>query len=533
MTDEATLSRTLSGPEHQQVRLPVIKDLIESGWDQGQLRWKPEWRVPKSPHDAAKREGGKSFAGWPVDLAIFDDPQHIGDWEHVVAICEFKQPSLEEGVSQLEIYLAREPRARMGYWTNGTEDVRVYKLADGTFKPFHNMGLPRPGENFSRPSERPLVFRDLVTPRPGQLRAVFKRLLDVVVARDSKSTRSESQLNELCNLLLLKLESDSSASYHEKEPVNFQLSPQGEEFTARSIRTRFAELKKMRPAVFAEHREGDIELDNHTIHEAVYELSNLNLLNVGPEAISAAFQVFRRANLKAGEGQYFTPQRVISAAVKMMDIRLDDKIIDPACGTGGFLTEAFLSLVREIPGDKAAQARTWAHRHVYGVDKDSINVKLTRAIMVGLGDGSVNVHIGDSIREHRWAKDYPHLQQPLSAESFTVVITNPPFGKNLKVSKVDARLNKYSIAEAASRKAGEYADLEIGLVFLERAHRLLMRGGRLGIVLPETYFFSPTYKWLPGWLEDRFILRGVLNIPMEAFQGFCRAKTNFYVFEKK
>ncbi|MEU9111198.1 N-6 DNA methylase [Streptomyces sp. NPDC048483] len=532
MTDDST--RTPSGPEHQKVRVPVLKSLMEAGWDSGQLQWKPEWRVPQSPHDAAKREDGKSFAGWPVDLAIFDDVRNAGDWEHLLVICEFKQPTIDAGISQLEIYLSREPRARMGYWTNGSDNVRVYKLADGRFQHVRNRGLPQPGEGFTRPSEKPLTFSDLVTPKNGQLRSIFGRLLDVVVARDSRSTRSEAQLNELCNLLLLKLESDSNASYDHSKAVAFQLSQGGESATAKAMRAQFDTLKNFRPEVFAEHREGALELDDHTIQEAVYELSSLNLNSVGPEAISSAFQVFRRANLKAGEGQYFTPQRVIAAAVKMMDIRLEDRIIDPACGTGGFLTEAFLSLVDRIPaGDSAAAARTWAHRNVYGVDKDSINVKLTRAIMVGLGDGSVNVHIGDSIRGDRWAKDYPQLERPLSDGSFTVVITNPPFGKNLKVSKVDARRNDYSIAAAANRKKGEYADLEIGLVFLERAYRLLMKGGRLGIILPETYFFSPTYKWLPEWLSDRFALRGVLNIPMEAFQGFCRAKTNFYVFEKK
>ncbi|MFB7367831.1 N-6 DNA methylase, partial [Streptomyces hydrogenans] len=338
MTDDATPTRTPSGPEHQLVRVPTIKRLVEAGWDSAQLQWKPEWRVPQSPHDAAKREEGKSFAGWPVDLAIFDDVRHAGDWEHILVICEFKQPTLDSGVSQLEIYLNREPRARMGYWTNGTEDVRVYKLADGRFQHVRNHGLPQPGEEFTRPSEKPLTFSDLVTPKNGQLRSIFSRLLDVVVARDSRSTRSEAQLNELCNLLLLKLESDENSSYDPDRAVKFQLSRAGEAATAKAMREQFEALKRFRPEVFAEHREGALELDDHTIQEAVYELSNLNLKDVGPEAISSAFQVFRRANLKAGEGQYFTPQRVIAAAVKMMDIRLEDRIIDPACGTGGFLT---------------------------------------------------------------------------------------------------------------------------------------------------------------------------------------------------
>ncbi|MGW4741330.1 HsdM family class I SAM-dependent methyltransferase [Nocardia xishanensis] len=534
MTDDPASLRSPRGPEHNQVRLPIIQQLTEAGWDQGQLRWKPEWRVPQSPHDAARREIGKSFAGWPVDLVIFDDIRNAGQWEHVLVICEFKAPTLANGISQLEMYLAREPRARMGYWSNGLQNTRVYKLADGSFQHFTNRGIPTPDEAFTRPSKKPLTFKDLVTPKNGQLKDIFKRLLDVVVARDSRSTRSDVQLNELCNLLLLKLDSDTKAEYNAEEPVAFQLSPEGEAVTARLMREKFELLKKMRPAVFAEQNEGTLNFDDHTIQEAVYELSYLNLLNARPEAISSAFQVFRRANLKAGEGQYFTPQRVIAAAVKMMDIRLDDKIIDPACGTGGFLTEAFLSLTRHGPAKiSEASARTWAHNQVYGVDKDSINVKLTRAIMVSLGDGSVNVHVGDSIRQDRWQADYPHLEVPLTDESFTVVLTNPPFGKNLKVSKIDSRRNNYTIAEAASRRPGEYVDLEIGLVFLERAHRLLIKGGRLGIILPETYFFSPTYRWLPEWMNDRFILRGVLNIPMESFQGFCRAKTNFYIFEKK
>jgi type I restriction enzyme M protein len=527
------LNRTLSGPEHQMVRLPTIEKLVKVGWSRDQIRWQPEWRVPRSPHDAADREGGKSFAAWPVDLALFDDPRYVDDWQHIVALFEFKAPNLNQGTSQLEIYLAREPRAKLGYWTNGTEDVRVYKLPDGSFKHESNRGVPKPGEEFELPSKKPLTYNNLHIPQNGLLRSKFKSLLDAVVSRDSRATRSETQLNELCNLLLLKIESDTDGKLYPDEPLRFQMGQSGEASTAAKIRADFQRLIKFRPQVFTDPNEVNLILDDHTIQSVVYELSGLNLIKMHPEAISEAFQVFRRANLKAGEGQYFTPQRVIEAAVKLMDIRSDDKIIDPACGTGGFLVESFLSVTSKAKANGTmdeGDARTWAHRQVYGIDRDSINVKLTRAIMVSLGDGSVNIHLGDSILEDRWATDYRHLIDPLTDGSFTVVLTNPPFGKNLKVPKIDARRNGYSIAR---NHKGEYRDLEIGLIFLERAHRLLMKGGRLGIILPETYFFSATYRWLSVWLESRFTLRGAINIPMEAFQGFCRAKTNFYIFEKK
>jgi type I restriction enzyme M protein len=93
----------------------------------------------------------------------------------------------------------------------------------------------------------------------------------------------------------------------------------------------------------------------------------------------------------------------------------------------------------------------------------------------------------------------------------------------------DSRLAGYDIAKCGGES---YDDLEIGLIFLQRAHQLLKKGGRLGIILPETYFFSSNYTFIFDWMRDRLRPLVVANIPMEAFQGFCRAKTNFYVFEK-
>lgn len=521
------------GPEDTWVRQPIIKRLLEHGWLSGQLQWAPEWRVPKAPHEAAKREAGKSFDGWPVDLALFDSEEHAGQWEHIAGIFEFKAPDEEAGRSQLEIYLAREPRAKYGYWTNGTKSVAVYKLPDGNFEARYGAHVPTPGDNLSKASARSLTYSTLRTPSARELKAVFERLLEITVVEDSRSTRPDDQLNQLCNLILLKLASDTKGSENPETPLLFQLGSNEIE-TARRVREQFSDYRLRRRDVFTEANDEALQLDDRTIHQAVYELSGWRILDMQVDAVSFGFQVFRRANLKAGEGQYFTPRKIIESAVELMEITSDDKIIDPACGTGGFLIEAFRSYVDRVSSNPKALAnsRTWAHNQVFGVDRDAINVKLARAIMVILGDGSANIHVGDSLREHRWTHHYPHLMQPMQDESFTVVITNPPFGRDLRVTAADARRDSYSIAQRTKKTGTDYVELEVGLIFLERAYRLLAPGGRLGIVLPETYFFSPTYDWLPEWLEPRLKLRGMLNIPMEAFQGFCRAKTNFYVFER-
>ena len=212
-----------------------------------------------------------------------------------------------------------------------------------------------------------------------------------------------------------------------------------------------------------------------------------------------------------------------------MEIQYDDRVIDPACGTAGFLVESYLSLAQQYPALSDTELQRWAQTHVYGVDRDDINVKLARAIMQIIGDGSSNIEVGDSLRQHLWARDYPNLVKTLVDGTFTCVITNPPFGRALRMSANDSRMSGYTISRKESDRQQE---LEVGLVFLERCYRLLAAGGRLGIILPETYWFSETYSWLREWLEPRFVLRGMFNVPMEAFQSFCRAKTNFYVLEK-
>lgn len=255
----------------------------------------------------------------------------------------------------------------------------------------------------------------------------------------------------------------------------------------------------------------------------------LNLLGVGPEVMSVAFQVLRNAALKQKEGQYFTPQPVVAAAVRALDIGPSDLILDPACGTGGFLVEAMAVMqenVRAAGGDSAGVIR-WAQKALHGIDKDPIAIKLTKAVMQIMGDGSANCARGDSVATHLWQKDFPHLPTVFKDERFSVIFTNPPFGAPLKVKRSEAIKAHLTIA-----KAQPEGDVELGLAMLERCYQLLRPDGRLCIVLPETYFFSPSYKFVRDWCKGRFIPEVVINVPMEAFAGFCRAKTNVYIFRK-
>jgi type I restriction enzyme M protein len=464
-------------------------------------------------------------------------------------IFEFKAPDIKAGREQLMRYLSMEPMAKLGYWTNGSASLAIYKQHVNDWLEVDGAPLPQPDDDLTRPPSAPLTWTSLRLPTDVELTATLKRLVATVVVQDSRSTRREDQLRELLHVMLVKLDNDAfySLPRHANEPVRFRVY--GDENTriqktAEAIRKQFRDyFAKQQNRVFSQDDRDEIQLTDSTLYRVVAELSPFRILGDDMDVLSKAFQVFRASALKSGEGQFLTPQRVIRPCVMALDITSEDTVIDPACGTGGFLHEALRQVKeREFPDEaQAYHIVKYANDNLYGVDMDGIGVKLTRALMIAFRDGSTHVLQGDAVRVNNWATSFPRLHAELGsphtpdgvARKFTVVVTNPPFGESLKVSAADARAGKYTIAQAAaSGKKSDYAELEIGLIYLEHAYRLLQVGGRVGIVLPETYFFSFSYRWLPDWLRERLKLRGMLNIPMEAFEEFCRAKTNFYIFEK-
>lgn len=528
-------SKLKGGPEQQMVVGPLVAHLVKIGWHLDQIVFgKHEWRVPTSPSEATKREKGQSFSGFPVDIAVFDSAKNVGDPRHLLFMIECKQPTELAGVSQLESYFVGEPHTQLGVWANSHEPSAsgafLYRKPDGRIllKRQKLGDLPRPGEAI-KPEVQRLAFNDLIAPSEKILRKTMEDLLDKVVIGDSNVNRREEQLDQLCNLLLLKLESDKQGKAQPTSPVFFR-PMESTAKTAAAIKQRFDSFVDVYPEVFVSDQDKQLRLSNETISKCVEELAGLKLIDLGVSTISLAFQVLRSEALKQGEGQYFTPQAVITAGVRLMKIELSDIVLDPACGTGGFLVETLLDLQRTFPSMPPAELSRWAQTHIFGIDKDAIGVKLAKAIMQIAGDGSAHTVRGDSIRTHNWARDFGHLEHPNWKDGrFSVIVTNPPFGQNLKVSATDSRLAGFELA----KKGGEtFADLEIGLLFLERCHRWLKKNGRLGIVLPETYFFSTNYLFLFEWMKPRFRPIIVANVPMEAFQGFCRAKTNFYVFQK-
>lgn len=477
-----------------------------------------------------------------MDVAVFDVPANMRDERHVRIICECKRPDEKSGIQQLKIYLDREPHAKVGIWFNGIDYAIVYKTRAGYTQAPLGTRLPGPGDSLDPDSTLTFLTYDRLSKAPS-LVPVVRRIRDRLAAQDRNVNRDEEILPDLSSLLLLKILDEQAHRLRPGVALDFQRREQSRKEVAKHVKSMLARETKKHAEIFGSSGVR-LAIDDESIGYAVEQLQSYRLLGNDVDAISTAFQVLRGRAYKGEDGQYFTPPSVVKLAVAAIAPGHDDRIIDPACGSGSFLAEA-LSAVSEclssVTGagtpEHGASMREWSTRQLYAIDKDAVSVRLSKAYLSLLGDGSTHVFKADALRKRLWGGQ---LAEAVQNGSFSVVLTNPPFGTKLQLEAQDGRQEGYEVCRKWVRDpaTGAYNPLEaswesreLGVVFLERCLRLLEPGGRLAIVLPDTYLFSPSYQWFVAWLATRYTITHSINVPIEAFEPYCRAKTSILVLK--
>jgi type I restriction enzyme M protein len=521
-----------AGDEEINATQALSRLLVENlGWERTSIRTRPQWQVPASPSEATKRELGRSFRGFPCDIVLFGSSIH--NVESIRIICECKKLHLQAGIEQLKILLNHEPQARIGIWYNGEEHAIVYRDGRGGYEVDRTAPLPRPTESleYGR-AKRVYTYVDL-EPAPS-LKLLFEDVRDFVAAQDSRVNRDEFILIDLANLLMCKLLDERDRRYEVSQPMQFQLQAP-ESATPRHIRTLFEQIKASNPALFPDATE-ELRIADESIIYIVGKMQGYRLLGHSRQSVGDAFQVLRGRAVKGDEGQYFTPGPVVRAAVRIANPTSRERAIDPACGTGGFVTTildyVYSTLERALPAEEAAaQKQRWASERLFAVDKDAVSVRFAKSYLALLNNGS-HVYQADSLRTQLWSGRRDDLALQIQDHRFDVILTNPPFGDPLRVSIADSLRMEYQfgmkwikVGSQYQPQAGEFQDQQLGVIFLERCLQLLANNGRLGIVIPETWLFSKDFAWLVDHLTRSYTITHVINLPMVTFEEFCRAKT--------
>lgn len=512
---------------------PFLRQLLDDyGYPAVNIRTRPQWRVKARPSDRRKE--------YPVDIAVFSGTNHVDDHLHIVVEC--KQPSRKDGRDQLEDYL-RLSRATLGVWFNGDERLFLQKIEGGGRVAFRELpNIPRYGE---RVEDVGLYNRKDLVPTKN-LRPTFRAIRNFLATNAVGMTRDETLAQQLINIIFCKI-------YDERftRPERMMTLRAGFEEPAADVARRahalFEEVKKTYNDVF--EKSDKIRLDNESVRYIVGELQPYSLMESDRDAVADAFETFIGPSLKGAQGQFFTPRNVVSLTQVLVNPQYTETVLDPACGSGGFLVEALRHMWTSVEQDGEkyswpvaeieAEKQKTAIRGLRGIDKDEFLAKVAKSYMAILGDGRGGVYCENSLLDYKqWSAK---ARQEVVPSKFDVIVTNPPFGKKLRVSD-NATLRQYDLGHRwrTDRKTGVtertvqvLKNQTPQILFVERCLELLADDGRMGIVLPESMVCNPSHRYIIRYILQAARISAVISLPEEVFQPYTHAKTCILLIEKR
>lgn len=264
-----------------------------------------------------------------------------------------------------------------------------------------------------------------------------------------------------------------------------------------------------------------IDLKDRTIRKIVTLFENYDLGLTAFDVKGEAFEYFLGDTFTGGLGEYFTPRGIVEFMVEAINPKIGEKIIDPFCGTGGFMIFAF-ELVSEkirLQDFSADEKQRWRHelssRCLFGTDWKERTSQACKMNMMVHGDGSSGVFMHDGFT------DVPGV---IEDGLFDICLTNPPFG-SFETDPVV--LNRYELGSGRNSQ-------DRVILAMERSLRLVKSGGTVGIVVIDGVLNNVRTKYVREYLRRHAWIKGVVSLNKETFEGYgARAKTSILFLQKK
>jgi type I restriction enzyme M protein len=335
---------------------------------------------------------------------------------------------------------------------------------------------------------------------------------------NSRASRAETIIEDLTLLLFVKLSSDAvslksiNSFMESRQTANQALVP--------LLKINYHEIL------------GDdlrFSLDDTSLRGALDQLACLNLINAPAHVVGEAFQALIGPRLRGEKGQFFTAKSLVRCMIEILDPKPNESILDPACGTGGFLVESHIYQSTHYPGTVCAGSIT-------GVDKDAGLSRLSAALLNILCPNRTHVCDFNSLDLKAWE----HHLHITPENSFDVVLTNPPFGAKIGITDNEIlkcydlghiwTFSKTTNTWKISNQVSSSEDPQV--LFLEFCVKALKPGGRLAIVLPEGIFGNKNTSYIWDWLEEKGEIIALVDCPRTTFQPGTDTKTNVLFFRK-
>ena len=510
-----------AGPEEIYATQPFSRILVEDlNYPKDVITTRPQVRVPRTPSDRK---------GYPMDIVVYED--NTKSQKKIIIECKKPEEKLTPSDErQLQNYMTLS-NVNIGVLFNGENSIYLHRNNENKFERIP--AIPKYGERLEEIGS----FRKSDLKVTHNLKSIFSEIRGWIVA-NGNVTRDETIASQMILLLLCKIFDEKFTPVEDICKFRVTLADTDEDIVAR-IKELFISTQQMYSDVIEQTDE--IKFDGKTLRGIIGKIQPFKIIDTERDVIADAFEIFIDKSVKESEGQFFTPRNVINTIITAVNIKDTDKIIDSACGSGGFLVEA-LKKVEEIVEKmgnecnwgEAAKLEYWkscAIKNFRGLEKDPFLTKLSKSYMAILGDGKGGIFREDSLdKPSNWQSI---TQNEIKLNSFDVLLANPPFGKNIKVEGSD-KLSQYSLARKTD-KNGKQSLLKVGNVstlFLERNWQLLKDGGKMGIILPEPYFALKSYKDCIDFMFKNNNIMWIIDLPQNTFRPHNNAKCCAIVIQK-
>ena len=378
------------------------------------------------------------------------------------------------------------------------------------------------------------VFAELAIPKKliykkdllpiHNLKVIFREVRDYFAGNVTGITRDEKIAQNIMRLLFCKIYDEKSKQ--PEELIEFANRPnEDEHLFAKRIKELFEKVKSEYRDIFEQDEE--IEISPTDLSFIVKKMEGYYLLDSNRDIIADAFEELIGTAFRGGEGQFFTPRNVVQLMIDVMHPKSGEKIIDPACGSGGFLAYILRHLLLTKNN----------HHFIAGIEKDLFLSRLTKIYLTLLGEREYHIFCENSLEQpEKWNKKTSDL---IRLGSFDLILTNPPFGAKIPVIGNDL-LRQYELGHYWNNHQGAWLLTKRlrdkqppQILFIERVIQLLKDGGRAGIVLPEGIFGNPSDRYIWEYIRKYASIIGVVSLSQETFQPSTHTKTSVVFLEKR
>ncbi|PCD05689.1 DNA methyltransferase [Peribacillus simplex] len=242
--------------------------------------------------------------------------------------------------------------------------------------------------------------------------------------------------------------------------------------------------------------------------EVVEFLENLDLQTNKTKVNFYEYLLLKLSKSEANYGQFYTPKHVVNMIVEMMEPALGELILDPACGTGGFLTAA-ANFMRE----KSEEKVSFDNETFTGLDIDSSMLKISTINLLVHDIAYPNIQYIDAL-----SREFKMVEQ------YDLVLTNPPFSGILDIDGIHPCFLK-NITKTRRTE----------LLFLALTLRVLRDGGRCAIIIPDGVLHRDSYAHIETrrFLVEENCLEAVVALPVGVFKPYASISTSILIFRKK